>query len=337
MDEKIDLNTADVGTLTQLPGIGEKLAARIIEYRSTVHPFEEVIELAAVPGISERMVREISDSLSVGDGAPDTGSAPAQAETEAEAAEEVDAEAETETEAGTQTVADVGGQTAVEAEAAEARAESAGPQAAIAGDRDETAAQEAERPTVDVALRPSPLWGHLLSALAGALLTLLALWLINGTLQFAEAERTADLQRQMDEERDRRTAQGRDVQALSEGMATAEAQRQAVAGDVERLEGALESSVETLEAETAALSEEVESVVVAAETFNEFLDGMRDLLVRLQGPPSTATPTATPSVTATPTETPQTTPTDPSISATRTPRPTATPLMGVTPTAADNS
>lgn len=57
MSEKIDINTADVATLTGISGIGPALAERIIEYRETVHPFEEVIELAAVPGISEKMVR----------------------------------------------------------------------------------------------------------------------------------------------------------------------------------------------------------------------------------------------------------------------------------------
>ena len=57
MSEKIDINVADAETLATISGIGPALAARIIEYRQTVHPFEEVIELTAVPGISEKMVR----------------------------------------------------------------------------------------------------------------------------------------------------------------------------------------------------------------------------------------------------------------------------------------
>lgn len=67
MDEKLDLNQADKEQLAQLPGIGAARAAKIIEYRSTVHPFEEVIELAAVPGISERMVRIFEDRVTVGE------------------------------------------------------------------------------------------------------------------------------------------------------------------------------------------------------------------------------------------------------------------------------
>lgn len=65
MSEKIDINTADVATLTTISGIGPALAERIIEYRETVHPFEEVIELAAVPGISEKMVRDFEDLVMV--------------------------------------------------------------------------------------------------------------------------------------------------------------------------------------------------------------------------------------------------------------------------------
>lgn len=65
MSEKIDINVADAETLTTIAGIGPALAQRIIEYRETVHPYEEVIELAAVPGISEKMVRGFEESVTV--------------------------------------------------------------------------------------------------------------------------------------------------------------------------------------------------------------------------------------------------------------------------------
>ncbi|MCA9970217.1 MAG: helix-hairpin-helix domain-containing protein, partial [Anaerolineales bacterium] len=64
--QKIDINQADVATLAGLPGVGEVRARRIVDYRETVHPFEEVIELTAVPGISERMVRAFADQVTVG-------------------------------------------------------------------------------------------------------------------------------------------------------------------------------------------------------------------------------------------------------------------------------
>jgi competence protein ComEA len=65
MTGKIDLNQAGIEELSMLPGIGNKLAQRIVTYREEVHPFEEVIELVAVPGVSERMVRQIEDQLIV--------------------------------------------------------------------------------------------------------------------------------------------------------------------------------------------------------------------------------------------------------------------------------
>ncbi len=65
MSKLININEADVATLTEISGIGEALAARIVEYRETVHPFEEVIELTAVPGISERMVRAFAELVTV--------------------------------------------------------------------------------------------------------------------------------------------------------------------------------------------------------------------------------------------------------------------------------
>ncbi len=64
---KVNINLADVEALTQINGIGEVLATRIITYRETVHLFEEIIELTAVPGISERMVRHFEDQVTLKD------------------------------------------------------------------------------------------------------------------------------------------------------------------------------------------------------------------------------------------------------------------------------
>ncbi len=63
--ERIDLNHASIDVLSTIPGIGPKLAARIVDYREQVHPFEEIIELAAVPGISETMVRSIEEHIAI--------------------------------------------------------------------------------------------------------------------------------------------------------------------------------------------------------------------------------------------------------------------------------
>ncbi len=47
----IDLNTATASELTALPGIGEVLAARIVEHRNANGPFVRLDQLMAVQGI----------------------------------------------------------------------------------------------------------------------------------------------------------------------------------------------------------------------------------------------------------------------------------------------
>lgn len=49
----VDINTADVKTLMKVPGIGETLAGRIVEYREFHGDFESVEDLILVDGIGE--------------------------------------------------------------------------------------------------------------------------------------------------------------------------------------------------------------------------------------------------------------------------------------------
>ena len=53
---RVDLNTAGLDALCTLPGIGEKKALAIVEYREANGPFRAVEELERVKGISERTV-----------------------------------------------------------------------------------------------------------------------------------------------------------------------------------------------------------------------------------------------------------------------------------------
>lgn len=48
---KIDINCADKETLISLPGIGERLAQRIIEYRNNHQGFKDLEELKQIKGI----------------------------------------------------------------------------------------------------------------------------------------------------------------------------------------------------------------------------------------------------------------------------------------------
>lgn len=56
----IDVNTASADELDQLPGIGPVKAAAIVAYREEHGPFRRVDDLAAVDGISDTMVAELS-------------------------------------------------------------------------------------------------------------------------------------------------------------------------------------------------------------------------------------------------------------------------------------
>ncbi|GAA1675510.1 hypothetical protein GCM10010977_21580 [Citricoccus zhacaiensis] len=55
----VNLNTADVTALEQLPGIGPALAGRIVEHRDQVGPFGSLEDLDAVSGIGPAMMERL--------------------------------------------------------------------------------------------------------------------------------------------------------------------------------------------------------------------------------------------------------------------------------------
>ena len=62
----INLNTADLRELTALPGIGEVLAQRILNYRSEKGNFSSVEELLNVEGIGKKRFEDIWDLITIG-------------------------------------------------------------------------------------------------------------------------------------------------------------------------------------------------------------------------------------------------------------------------------
>ena len=61
--EKVNINTAAQEELETLPGIGEVLAQRIVEYREEHGAFTAAEDLLAVEGIGEKRLDEIRECI----------------------------------------------------------------------------------------------------------------------------------------------------------------------------------------------------------------------------------------------------------------------------------
>lgn len=60
---RININTADRETLTKLRGIGDALADRIIDYRTSHGAYGTVEEIMNVPGISESKFEDLQNDI----------------------------------------------------------------------------------------------------------------------------------------------------------------------------------------------------------------------------------------------------------------------------------
>jgi len=63
----IDINTANLADLDQLPGIGPVIAQRIVDFRELHGPFESLDQLDEVEGISPGMVENIRPKATISD------------------------------------------------------------------------------------------------------------------------------------------------------------------------------------------------------------------------------------------------------------------------------
>ena len=65
--QKIEINRAEVWLLRALPGIGETLAQRIVDYRQQNGPFRNTDELLKVEGIGATIYEQIKHLITVAD------------------------------------------------------------------------------------------------------------------------------------------------------------------------------------------------------------------------------------------------------------------------------
>jgi len=66
-EDLVNINTASIEELDQLPGIGQTTAVRIIDYRTTNGPFGAIEDIINVSGIGTATYDEIKDLITVGE------------------------------------------------------------------------------------------------------------------------------------------------------------------------------------------------------------------------------------------------------------------------------
>ena len=62
----VNLNTASAIDFEALPGIGAKIAARIVEYRQKNGPFKKIEDLMNVRGVGEKNFLKLKPQITVG-------------------------------------------------------------------------------------------------------------------------------------------------------------------------------------------------------------------------------------------------------------------------------
>lgn len=65
-DGKININTATASQLTNIPGIGDTIAERIVQYREENGPFTALEQLLNVKGIGDSRLKQLKEYVTLG-------------------------------------------------------------------------------------------------------------------------------------------------------------------------------------------------------------------------------------------------------------------------------
>ena len=63
---RVDLNQASADELTVVPGIGQAMARRIVEFREANGPFKRIEDLMKVRGIGEKSFQKLKPYFKIG-------------------------------------------------------------------------------------------------------------------------------------------------------------------------------------------------------------------------------------------------------------------------------
>lgn len=277
-NQKINLNTATIDDLTTIPGIGEKMAERILAYRAKVGTIATIEELTNVPGISRKMFEKMAASVTTG-----TEETPV---IEAVMEDVIEAEAEAEPVSELQepempSVSDM--ENAVEDEyiiledddTSEAVAKLIPPKPSDAGTEKGPSAQPTPPKSAGVAVKATEPAGTktpwlvlVAGILGGAALALLVMLLVNGTLQVSSNAKVLEMNNQLSALEAKNKSLQNQISALQESLnAYADLNANLENSQAEIL--LLKQSRDALTEQTTALSDRtttLESRTAAAET-----------------------------------------------------------------------
>ena len=308
---KVNPNTADLETLTQIPGIGPEIAQKIIAAR----PFESLVELSRVSGIGsislERYLPYLTLISDNEEEQPDAGALEAEAEiesTEDETSEGKKLERAvqvTPPSSPVEWIESAGAE--VEKTKTAAEAEAVQPEAQTEREVIKESAPQQPGPPVQTAPAARQNWvtrgqafglmfvGFLFTLILGLVLSLGILAGINkGQLLYANPAQINTLTAQAQKLDSRASAIEQDIQGMRERLDNMEAlgarvreiekNAEALATDI----GTLQSGVEDAASQMSDLSDEVnsygsqiEGLQSQVDQFSGFLDGLRALLDNL--------------------------------------------------------